>query len=32
MQNFLATPGSQVYQEMRSGHWNYRILKLRKRD
>lgn len=30
MQNFLATPGSQVYQEMRSGRWTYRILKLRK--
>ena len=32
MQNFLATPGSQVYQEMRSGRWTYRILKLRKRE
>jgi phthiocerol/phenolphthiocerol synthesis type-I polyketide synthase E len=32
MQNFLATPGSQVYEEMRSGHWEYRIFKLRKRD
>lgn len=31
MQNFLATPGSQVYEEMRSGRWTYRILKLRKR-
>jgi phthiocerol/phenolphthiocerol synthesis type-I polyketide synthase E len=30
MQNFLATPGSQVYNEMQSGHWTYRILKLRK--
>jgi ubiquinone/menaquinone biosynthesis C-methylase UbiE len=28
--NFLATPGSQVYEEMRSGRWTYRILKLRK--
>jgi phthiocerol/phenolphthiocerol synthesis type-I polyketide synthase E len=32
MQNFLATPGSQVYQDMRSGHWTYRILKLRRCD
>jgi len=31
MQNFLAMPGSQVYQEMQSGRWTYRILKLRKR-
>lgn len=31
MQNFLATPGSQVYEEMRSGRWSYRILTLRKR-
>jgi phthiocerol/phenolphthiocerol synthesis type-I polyketide synthase E len=31
MQNFLATPGSQVYEDMRSGRWTYRILKLRKR-
>ena len=30
MQNFLATPGSNVYQEMQSGHWSYRIWKLRK--
>jgi phthiocerol/phenolphthiocerol synthesis type-I polyketide synthase E len=30
MQNFLATPGSNVYEEMRSGRWVYRILKLRK--
>jgi phthiocerol/phenolphthiocerol synthesis type-I polyketide synthase E len=28
MQNFLATPGSQVYEEMRSGRWTYRIFKL----
>jgi SAM-dependent methyltransferase len=32
MQNFLATPGSQVYEEMRSGNWAYRILMLRKRS
>lgn len=32
MQNFLATPGSQVYQEMQSGRWTYRILKLRRRE
>ncbi|MDQ3898506.1 MAG: methyltransferase domain-containing protein [Actinomycetota bacterium] len=31
MQNFLATPGSQVYDEMRSGRWEYRIFRLRKR-
>jgi phthiocerol/phenolphthiocerol synthesis type-I polyketide synthase E len=31
MQNFLATPGSQVYEEMRSGNWAYRILTFRKR-
>jgi SAM-dependent methyltransferase len=31
MENFLATPGSDVYEEMRSGRWQYRILKLRKR-
>ena len=31
MGNFLATPGSQVYEEMRSGNWEYRILNLRKR-
>ena len=30
MQNFLATPGSQVYEEMRSGRWEYRIYTLRK--
>jgi phthiocerol/phenolphthiocerol synthesis type-I polyketide synthase E len=30
MRNFLATPGSQVYEEMRSGRWTYRIFKLRK--
>jgi ubiquinone/menaquinone biosynthesis C-methylase UbiE len=32
MQNFLATPGSQVYEDMRSGRWEYRIFKLRKRS
>jgi len=32
MQNFLATPGSQVYEEMRSGRWTYRIFKLRKQQ
>lgn len=31
IQNFLATPGSQVYEEMRSGRWTYRILTFRKR-
>jgi phthiocerol/phenolphthiocerol synthesis type-I polyketide synthase E len=31
MQNFLATPGSQVYEDLRSGRWQYRIMKLRKR-
>lgn len=31
MQNFLATPGSQVYEDLRAGRWEYRILKLRKR-
>jgi SAM-dependent methyltransferase len=30
MQNFLATPGSEVYENLRSGRWEYRILKLRK--
>ena len=30
MQNFLATPESQVYDEMKSGRWGYRILRLRK--
>jgi len=28
--NFLAAPGSQVYEEMRSGAWIYRICRLRK--
>ncbi|HEX8922859.1 MAG TPA: class I SAM-dependent methyltransferase, partial [Pyrinomonadaceae bacterium] len=32
MENFLATPGSQVYQGMQSGQLIYRIYKLRKRD
>ena len=30
MQNFLATPESQVYAEMKSGRWKYRILRLMK--
>ena len=30
MQNFLGAPGSQVYEEMKSGAWIYRILRLRK--
>ena len=30
MQNFLATPESQVYDEMKSGRWKYRILRLKK--
>ena len=32
IENFLATPGSRVYQELQSGRWTYRILKLRKRN
>jgi hypothetical protein len=30
MQNFLAAPGSQVYEEMKSRAWIYRILRMRK--
>jgi ubiquinone/menaquinone biosynthesis C-methylase UbiE len=30
MDNFLGAPGSQVYEEMKSRRWSYRILKLRK--
>jgi ubiquinone/menaquinone biosynthesis C-methylase UbiE len=30
MQNFLATPESQVYEEMKSGQWQYRIFRLKK--
>ncbi len=30
MENFLATPGSQVYEQMRHGVWSYRICKLHK--
>jgi ubiquinone/menaquinone biosynthesis C-methylase UbiE len=30
MNNFLGAPGSQVYNEMKSGRWSYRIFKLRK--
>jgi SAM-dependent methyltransferase len=32
MENFLAAPGSEYYEEMREGAWTYRILKLRKRE
>jgi phthiocerol/phenolphthiocerol synthesis type-I polyketide synthase E len=31
MGNLLATPGSGAYEEIRSGRWEYRILRLRKR-
>jgi phthiocerol/phenolphthiocerol synthesis type-I polyketide synthase E len=31
MHNFLATPGSDVYKEMQSGRWEYRIFNLKKR-
>lgn len=30
MQNFLATPESEVYAEMASGRWKYRIFRLKK--
>jgi SAM-dependent methyltransferase len=30
MQNFLAAPGSRVYEEMKNRSWIYRILRLRK--
>lgn len=30
MNNFLGTPGSHVYEEMKSGRWTYRIMHLRK--
>jgi ubiquinone/menaquinone biosynthesis C-methylase UbiE len=30
MDNFLAVPGSMVYEEMRSGAWEYRILRARR--
>lgn len=30
MNNFLATPGSQVYEDMRSRRWSYRIFRFRK--
>jgi SAM-dependent methyltransferase len=30
MHNFLATPESQVYAEMKSGRWQYRIFRLKK--
>jgi phthiocerol/phenolphthiocerol synthesis type-I polyketide synthase E len=30
MENFLAMPGSQVYEEMKSRRWKYRIFRLKK--
>jgi SAM-dependent methyltransferase len=30
MNNFLSAPGSQVYQDMESGRWSYRIFRFRK--
>jgi phthiocerol/phenolphthiocerol synthesis type-I polyketide synthase E len=30
MNNFLGTPGSHVYEEMKGGRWTYRIMRLRK--
>ena len=30
MNNFLAAPGSQVYEDMRIGRWSYRIYRFRK--
>lgn len=30
MGNFLATPGSQVYRDLQSGTWSYRIMRMRK--
>ena len=30
MNNFLGTPGSHVDEEMKSGRWTYRIMRLRK--
>jgi phthiocerol/phenolphthiocerol synthesis type-I polyketide synthase E len=30
MNNFLAVPGSQVYEDMRTGRWSYRIYRFRK--
>ncbi len=30
MNNFLATPGSDVYRDLQSGRWNYRILHFQK--
>ncbi len=30
MNNFLAAPGSQVYEDMRAGRWSYRIYRFRK--
>ncbi len=31
LDNFLATPGSDVYEKMRAGDWEYRILRARRR-
>lgn len=31
MDNFLAVPGSHVYEQMRSGHWEYRIIRAHRR-
>jgi len=30
MSNFLAAPGSQVYEDMRARRWSYRIFRFRK--
>jgi phthiocerol/phenolphthiocerol synthesis type-I polyketide synthase E len=32
MRNFLATPGSQVYDKMRTGRWGYRVIRAVKRE
>jgi hypothetical protein len=32
MENFLAAPGSEYYEELRAGSWTYRILKLLKQE
>jgi hypothetical protein len=31
MDNFLAVPGSAVYEQMRSGAWEYRIVRARRK-
>jgi hypothetical protein len=31
VRNFLAAPGSQVYEEMKGRAWVYRLFKLRRR-